>query len=161
LTDTGLAIDFNDSVVLGHYHPYQAVESKKIRELKDKLKEADDSILALDEKIQELEEQNKELEEQNKELEEQNKELEKYVAYFYDRSSKYEIRLKVQNGAWSGEIILRWDTKMSKLFQGYKNKRNISPETNVNFSWHGQILRPQDTARALRMEYDDVIQVEH
>ena len=147
MTDTGLAIDFNDSVVLGHYHPYQAVESKKIRELKDKLKEADDSILALDEKIQELEEQNKE--------------LEKDVAYFYDRSSKYEIRLKVQNGAWSSEIALRWDTKMSKLFQGYKMERNISPETNVNFSWYGQILRPQDTAHALRMEYDDVIQVEH
>lgn len=147
MTDTGLAIDFNDSVVLGHVDPHQVAESQRVRELKEELAEANSSIDNMNEKIQELELKNTE--------------LERDVAYFYGRSSKYEIRLKVQNGAWNSDIALRWDTKMSKLFQGYKIERNISPETDVNFIWRGYKLLPDDTANSLKMHYDDLVTAEH
>ena len=147
MTDTGLAIDFNDSLVLGHVDPDQALESRKVRELTRELEEADQQIDALDETIQKLEQTNSN--------------LFKGVNYFYERTIIYEIRMKLKHGDWNKRFEIKWGAPMSQLFAAYRERRNILGTTKVKFIWRGYELLRKDTARALQMEYDDLIQFEH
>lgn len=134
-------------MVLGHYHPYQAVESRKIRDLRRELEEAEDQIEKLVEKIAELEKSKAK--------------LYTSVEYFHQRAMIYEIRMKLQHGRWNKWFELKWEEPMSKLFTAYRTKRVIPTKTRINFKWRGYELKPTDTALKLQMRYDDLINVEH
>ena len=147
MTDTGLAIDFNDSVVFGHIDPHDTVESRKIRDLRRELEEAEDQIEKLVEKIAELEKSKAK--------------LYTSVEYFHQRAMIYEIRMKLQHGRWNKWFELPWEASMSRLFAAYREKRLIPVTTRLKFMWRGYELKRKDTARALLMPYDDRIEVEH
>ena len=147
MTDTGLAIDFNDSVVLGHVDPDKALESQKVQRLTRELEEAEEQIKKLVEKIEALEKSNAK--------------LYKSVEYFHERIIIYEIRMKLQHDDWNKWFELRWEAPMSQLFAAYREKRNILGTTKLRFMWRGYELKRKDTAHALHMQYDDLITVEH